>query len=159
MANNNVVNETLDSVMHNLKGMVDSNSVVGDPISLPDGTILLPISKISYGFASGGGNMNMTTKTMDGLGAGGGGGITITPVAFLSIKDGVTKLLQVEPFVSPVDRVIEKMPDIMNKVGDFVDDKRVAHAEKKAEKKAEKELAKMEKQEAKDIAKQEGGIL
>lgn len=144
MANN--VQETLNAMMGNLKTMVDSNAVIGDPITIPDGTTIIPISKISYGFASGGGNMNKVTKNgMEGLGAGGGGGITVTPVAFLSIKDGETKLLQVEPFVSPADRVIEKMPDIMDKLGSFLDSKKEAHAAKKAEKKAAKEQAKLEK--------------
>ena len=149
MADNNVQN-TLETIMGNLKTMVNSNSVMGEPVTMPDGTIIIPISKINYGFASGGGNLNKSTKAnMEGLGAGGGGGITVTPVGFLTIKDGVTKMLQVEPYTSSADRVIEKMPDIMEKVGGFLDEKR---AIKKEEKKAQKELAKQEKAAAKAAA-------
>ncbi len=140
----NTVQGTLDSIMENLKGMVDSNSVIGSPITTPDGTTIIPVSKVSYGFGSGGGNLATKTST-GGLGAGGGGGITVTPVAFLTVKDGSVKMLQVEPFISSVDRVIEKMPDLMDKVGGFLDEKKEAHAAKKAEKKAEKEMKKQEK--------------
>jgi sporulation protein YtfJ len=146
MADNTVQN-TLGSIMENLKTMVDSNSVVGDPITTPDGTTIIPVSKISYGFGSGGGNLASKTAS-GGMGAGGGGGITVTPVAFLTVKDGVVKMTQVEPFISSVDRVIEKMPDMMDKVGSFLDDKKEERAAKKAEKKAEKEAAKaLKKQE------------
>lgn len=146
MADNTVQN-TLSSIMENLKTMVDSNSVVGDPITTPDGTTIIPVSKISYGFGSGGGNLASKTAS-GGMGAGGGGGITVTPVAFLTVKDGVVKMTQVEPFISSVDRVIEKMPDMMDKVGSFLDDKKEERAAKKAEKKAEKEAAKaLKKQE------------
>lgn len=145
----NTVQGTLSSIMENLKTMVDSNSVIGDPITTPDGTTIIPVSKISYGFGTGGGNSNgslqKSGKSGAAFGAGGGGGITVTPVAFLSVKDGNVKMLQVEPFISSVDRVIEKVPDLMDKVGGFLDDKKEERAAKKAEKKAEKELKKQEK--------------
>lgn len=144
MADNNTVKGTMESIMENLKTMVNSNSVIGDPITTPDGTTIIPVSKVSYGFGTGGGDANSKTNA-SAFGAGGGGGITVTPVAFLSVKDGVVKMIQVEPFISSVDRVIEKVPDMMDKVGDFLDDKKEERAEKKAEKKAEKELKKMEK--------------
>ena len=66
----------------------------------------------------------------------------MTPVAFLSVCKGEVKMIQVEPFISSVDRVIEKMPDVMDKVGGFLDRKKEERAAKKAEKKAEKEAAK-----------------
>ena len=144
MADNNTVKGTMESIMENLKTMVNSNSVIGDPITTPDGTTIIPVSKVSYGFGTGGGDANSKTNA-SAFGAGGGGGITVTPVAFLSVKDGVVKMIQVEPFISSVDRVIEKVPDMMVKVGDFLDDKKEERAAKKAEKKAEKELKKMEK--------------
>lgn len=137
MADNNTVKGTMESIMENLKTMVNSNSVIGDPITTPDGTTIIPVSKVSYGFGTGGGDANSKTNA-SAFGAGGGGGITVTPVAFLSVKDGVVKMIQVEPFISSVDRVIEKVPDMMDKVGDFLDDKKEERAAKKAEKKAEK---------------------
>lgn len=137
----------LDTMLEKIKTMVDANSVIGNPITTPDGTTIIPISKISYGFGSGGGDAKKDPKTA--FGAGCGGGVTITPVAFLSVHDGDVKMIQVEPFISSVDRVIEKMPDVMDKVGGFLDRKKEEHAAKKAEKKAEKELAKAEKNAAK----------
>ena len=155
MADNNVQN-ALESLLSNFKGMVDANSVIGTPITTPDGTTIIPISKIHYGFATGSGNTNIATKgNINGFGAGGGGGVTVTPVAFLTVSNGVVKVIQVEPFVSTVDRMIDKMPDMMDKVGGFIDDKREAHAIKKEEKKAEKELKKAEKAAEKELKKQE----
>ena len=137
----------LDTMLEKIKTMVDANSVIGNPITTPDGTTIIPISKISYGFGSGGSDVSKDTKGV--FGAGCGGGVTITPVAFLSVHNGDVKMIQVEPFISSVDRVIEKMPDVMDKVGGFLDRKKEEHAAKKAEKKAEKELAKAEKEAAK----------
>ncbi|MCI9576168.1 MAG: sporulation protein YtfJ [Clostridiales bacterium] len=135
------VESMLDTTLEKIKHMVDANSVVGQPITTPDGTTIIPISKISYGFGSGGSDLpGKDPKTL--FGAGVGGGVTVTPVAFLSVCKGEIKMIQVEPFISSVDRVIEKMPDVMDKVGGFLDRKKEERAAKKAEKKAEKETAK-----------------
>ena len=142
MSNDHAVESMLDTVLDKIKHMVDANSVVGSPITTPDGTTILPISKINYGFGSGG--SDLPSKDPKALfGAGVGGGVTVTPVAFLAIHNGDVKMIQVEPFISSVDRVIEKMPDVMDKVGDFLDKKKEERAAKKAEKKAEKEQAKL----------------
>ena len=132
------VESMLDTTLEKIKHMVDANSVVGQPITTPDGTTIIPISKISYGFGSGGSDLpSKDPKTL--FGAGVGGGVTVTPVAFLSISGGEVKMIQVEPFISSVDRVIEKMPDVMDKVGGFFDRKKEERAAKKTEKQAEKD--------------------
>ena len=136
------VESMLDTTFEKIKHMVDANSVVGQPITTPDGTTIIPISKISYGFGSGGSDMPAKDPSKALFGAGVGGGVTVTPVAFLSVCKGEVKMIQVEPFISSVDRVIEKMPDVMDKVGGFLDRKKEERAAKKAEKKAEKEAAK-----------------
>lgn len=136
------VESMLDTTLEKIKHMVDANSVVGQPITTPDGTTIIPISKISYGFGSGGSDMPAKDPAKALFGAGVGGGVTVTPVAFLSVCKGEVKMIQVEPFISSVDRVIEKMPDVMDKVGGFLDRKKEERAAKKAEKKAEKEAAK-----------------
>ena len=118
----NTVKETMANLMENLKGIVDANSVIGEAITTPDGTTIIPITRINYGFGTGGGNTSGLTKNNgSGFGAGAGGGVTVTPVAFLAIKDGSVRMLQIEPYVSSVDRVIEKMPEVMDKVGVFLD--------------------------------------
>ena len=101
--------------------MVDVNTVIGDPIPTQDGTTVIPISRVSYGFASGGTDLPSKAQPNKGLFAGGSGaGITITPIAFLAVKNGSVRILQIEPYFSPVDRALEKIPDVMDKLNALV---------------------------------------
>ena len=90
----------MDNTLDKIKQMADSNTVVGEPITTPDGTVIIPISKVSYGFASGGSDLPAKQTQKDLFGGGAGAGVTITPVAFLTVSNGNTKLLQVDPFHS-----------------------------------------------------------
>ena len=109
----NKVNDLLGVSMDKIKEMVDVNTVVGDPITTPDGTTVIPISRVSYGFAGGGSDLPSKSQPAGGLFAGGSGaGITVSPMAFLSIRDGNVRVIQIEPYFSPVDRALEKIPDI-----------------------------------------------
>lgn len=111
------VNGLLSETMEKMKGLVDANTVIGDPITTPDGTTIIPISRVSYGFASGGTDLPSKAQPAAGLFAGGSGaGITIAPVAFLSIHQGSVRVIQIEPFMSSVDRALEKIPDVMDKI-------------------------------------------
>ena len=137
------VESMLDTTLEKIKHMVDANSVVAaQPITTPDGTTIIPISKISYGFGSGGSDMPAKDPAKALFGAGVGGGVTVTPVAFLSVCKGEVKMIQVEPFISSVDRVIEKMPDVMDKVGGFLDRKKEERAAKRQRKKPRKKRPK-----------------
>lgn len=116
----NKVNELLGVSMEKIKQMVDVNTVIGDPINTPDGTTVLPISRISYGFASGGSDLPSKAQPASGLFAGGSGvGVTVVPVAFLAISNGNVRILQIEPYMSPVDRALEKMPEVVDKITDL----------------------------------------
>lgn len=109
----NKVNELLGVSMEKIKQMVDVNTVIGDPINTPDGTTVIPISRVNYGFAAGGSDLPAKSQPAGGLFAGGSGaGITITPMAFLSIHQGNVRVIQIEPYFSPIDRALEKIPDI-----------------------------------------------
>lgn len=111
------VSGLLSETMEKMKGLVDANTVIGDPITTPDGTTIIPISRVSYGFASGGTDLPSKVQPAAGLFAGGSGaGITIAPVAFLSIHQGSVRVIQIEPFMSSVDRALEKVPDVMDKI-------------------------------------------
>ena len=82
----NQVNNLLDVTMDKIKQMVDVNTVIGSPVTTPDGTTVIPVSRVSYGFASGGSDLPSKTQPAAGLFAGGSGaGITISPIAFLTI--------------------------------------------------------------------------
>nr|WP_325296813.1 GerW family sporulation protein [uncultured Dysosmobacter sp.] len=118
------LNDLMRSTMEKIHEMVDTNTIVGEPINTVDGVTLIPISKVSFGFGSGGGDYGKAAK--DGFGGGSAAGVKIDPVAFLVIKDGVTRVLPVAvPPVSTVDRVVEMVPDIMDKVEKYFDKKEV----------------------------------
>ena len=113
----NQVNNLLGVTMDKIKQMVDVNTVIGDPVTTPDGTTVIPVSRVSYGFASGGSDLPSKAQPSAGLLAGGSGaGITISPIAFLTIHQGNVRVLQIEPYLSSVDRALEKVPDVVDKV-------------------------------------------
>ena len=111
-----VVNDSMGITMEKIKDMIDVNTVVGDPITTPDGTTLIPVSKVSFGFASGG-----TDGTNMRFGAGAGAGVNITPIAFIVIKDGNTRMIYVQPPVnSAVDKIIDMIPEAADKVTELI---------------------------------------
>ena len=97
-----------------IRDLVDANTVVGTPIRLGDGVTLIPVSKVSYGFASGGTDLP-TQKPGDLFGGGAGAGIHITPVAFLTVKNGEINLLPVVSKPDSLDRLISLIPDAVDK--------------------------------------------
>ena len=106
----------LNSSLENLKTLVDVNTVIGEQIVTPDGTVVIPVSKVSFGFASGGSDLP-TAKPKDLFGGGSGAGVTIQPLAFLVISPGGgVKLLQMEKFNGSVDRAVNMVPEVIDKV-------------------------------------------
>ena len=104
--------------------MVDVNSVVGEPITTPDGVTIIPVSKISVGF--GGGGSDFVSKNLNHhenpFGGGVGAGVKVTPVAFLVIKDGNVRMLPVAaPANTTADRLVEMIPDTLDKIASFID--------------------------------------
>ena len=134
----NQVNNLLGVTMDKIKQMVDVNSIVGDPITAPDGTIIIPISKSSYGFASGGSDFPSKVQSeKEFFGGGTGAGISINPIAFLTISNGSVKLLQIDPYNSSADRIVGMVPDVVDKISGIVSKKSEEKKAKKAEKAAE----------------------
>ena len=112
------INCMLDKTMQKIKEMVDVNTIIGTPINLSNGTIIVPVSKVSYGFASGGSEFSNKKENSENLfGGGSGAGVTVSPVAFLISNNNDTKLLRLEPSNNSVDRVIEMLPDAIDKIG------------------------------------------
>ena len=109
------LNDLMRSTMDKVREMVDTNTIVGQPIQTADGVTLIPISRVSFGFGGGGGDYGKVQP--QSFGGGAGAGVKIDPVAFLVIKDGVTRVLPVAaPPVTTVDRIVEMAPDLMDKV-------------------------------------------
>ena len=114
----------LDSTIAKIREMVDANSVVGEPIVTTDGVTIVPISKISIGL--GGGGSDFVSKNQNShenpFGGGVGAGVKVTPMAFLVIKEGSVRMLPVAaPANTTVDRLVEMVPDTLDKIAAFVD--------------------------------------
>ena len=118
----NAISAMMEASMGKIREMVDSNTVVGEPIVTADGVTLIPVSRLSFGFGCGGGDYG---KQPDKLGAGAAAGVRVEPMAFLVVKDGVTRVMPVAlPAVGTVDRVIDLVPQVMDRVESFIDKKR-----------------------------------
>lgn len=114
----------LDSTIAKIREMVDVNSVVGEPITTSDGVTIIPISKVSVGF--GGGGSDFVSKNAvnqeNPFGGGVGAAVKVTPVAFLIIKEGNVRMLPVaEPANTTADRLVEMVPDTLDKIASFID--------------------------------------
>ena len=118
----NPLSDLMRSTMEKVHEMVDTNTIIGQPITTPDGVTLIPISKVSLGFGGGGGDYGKGTK--ENFGGGAGAGVKIDPVAFLILKDGVARMLPVAAApMSTVDRIVDMVPDVMAKVETYIDKK------------------------------------
>ena len=122
----------LDNTIAKIREMVNVNSVVGEPITTPDGVTIIPISKVSIGL--GGGGSDFVSKNVNHhenpFGGGVGAGVKIDPVAFLIVKDGSVRMLPVAtPANTTADRIVEMVPDTQDKLAAFID----SRMEKKAE--------------------------
>ena len=108
--------------MQKVREMVDANTIVGEPITTPDGITLIPVSKVSFGFASGGSDFPKKRPESDtAFGGGVGAGVKIEPVAFVIIKSDGVRLLHVSPpAASTLDRIIETVPEVVDKITDFI---------------------------------------
>ena len=124
MSENHPINEVLQTTMHKIREMVDANTVVGQPIVTQDGVTLIPVSKLSFGFATGGSDFGKTPNVTKNFGGGAGAGVNVIPVAFLIVKDGNVRLLPVAPPAKDANsRAIEMIPEMFDKVTDYIDKK------------------------------------
>jgi len=125
--NEHPVQETLRVTMDEIRGMVDANTIIGQPIQCGNDTTVIPISKVSFGFASGGSDLP-TKVAKDMFGGGGGAGVSISPIAFLVIMPNDVKLLQLSVNASTPNAIVNMVPDVMDKVTGFLSERQ----EKKA---------------------------
>ncbi len=127
MENNHPIHELMDTTMQKIREMVDANTIVGAPIQAGEVT-LIPVSRLSFGFASGGSDFNTKNQKPDQnncFGGGSGAGVNVIPVAFLVIKGDSVRLLPVTPPANTtVDRLVELLPEVIEKVSDFAESKK-----------------------------------
>lgn len=118
----------MQTAMENIKEMVDVNTIVGDPVETPDGSVILPISKVGFGFAAGGSEFDPEVEASsnkgDGAGAqvelpfggGAGGGVSITPIGFLVVGNGQVKMLSTEGPNQLYEKLIDLAPTVFDKI-------------------------------------------
>ena len=125
MAEQHPIENLMMTAMSSLENMIDVNTIVGDMITTPDGTVIIPVSKVCFGFAAGGSefNTNKLNKFSENaklpFGGGSGAGVHIVPMAFVVVKDNNTRLMTLNG-TSPVDKLIDLVPDIVEKANNFI---------------------------------------
>ena len=109
------IGSLMDTTMEKIKEMIDVNTIIGEPITSPDGTLIIPVSKVSYGFAAGGSDLPTKKENKDCFGGGSGAGVTIQPVAFLTVYQGDVRLVSVDREEGTADKLVNMIPDVLKK--------------------------------------------
>lgn len=125
MSEHHPISDLMTETMSKIKEMVDVNTIIGSPIVAADGTTVIPVSKVSFGFGTGGSEFaskHAASGSPLAFGGGSGAGVTVSPVCFLVIgKDGSANILGINAQASDtVDRLVEMIPGAINKVSNFV---------------------------------------
>lgn len=124
------VSKLMAETMEKIRSMVDGNTIIGDPIVTHDGTTLIPISKVTFGFGSGGTDFKSRNSKDDAnaplcFGGGGGAGVSVTPVAFLIVSGDNARIIPVNmPASSSTDRLIEMIPDAVDGIQNLIANRR-----------------------------------
>jgi len=123
MSSSTPIQDILNDSMQHLRELVGAETIIGKEIKTENGTTIIPVSKVSFGFASGGSDMP-TSKPKDLFGGGSGGGVTISPIAFLVISpDGDVRMMQVSENSNNTARALNMIPDVLNQVVGFIQKK------------------------------------
>lgn len=129
----NAIEGVMGVSMEKIREMVDVNTIIGDPISAANGTTIIPVSKVSFGFASGG--SDLPTQAAEKFAGGAGAGVTVKPVAFIVIKsDGDVQLMELGGKSSPVEGIVDAIPGVIEKIKGMVADKKAKKDEKSDDK-------------------------
>ena len=131
--NEHPINSMMELSLDKIRELANANTIIGSPIACPDGSTMIPVSKLSVGFATGGadfgghekskeGNTGVVTDKTSNFGGGAGAGVNVIPIAFLILpRDGEPRLLPIgAPASTSLDRVIDLAPDILNRIQGFI---------------------------------------
>ena len=119
----------MSTTMQKIREMVDVNTIVGEPITSPDGTIIIPVSKVSVGFASGGSDIP-SKQPKDIFGGASGAGVSIQPLAFLVVYQGNVKLLQMTNDENTANNVVNMVPEVIDKISELFKKEKTGKPEK-----------------------------
>jgi sporulation protein YtfJ len=110
----------MQTAMNSIREMVDVNTIIGDPVETPEGTVILPVSRVGFGFAAGGSEFQVGEQGQDGsahpFGGGSGGGVSIVPIGFLIVKGDEVRLLSADHQNQLYDRLIDMAPVVIEKL-------------------------------------------
>ena len=119
MSQQHPISDFTASALSSLRSLVDVNTIVGEPITTAEGIIIIPISKVSFGYASGGSDIP-NEKTSELFGGATGGGVTIQPLAFLVINGQDVSLMQMQTADSTADRIVNAVPGLLDKFAGYI---------------------------------------
>jgi len=119
----------MTTAMENLKEMIDVNTIIGDPVETPDGSVIITVSKVGFGFAAGGsefvmdssnhgssGGSSGSEKPKNPFGGGSGGGVSITPIAFLIVNSQGVKMVHLDENTHLYERILDLAPQAVDKI-------------------------------------------
>ena len=113
------VNLLTEVALNKIRALTDTGTVIGEPITLPNGCSAVPVSRVSFGFASGGSDLP-SSKQAEMFGGGVGGGVTITPIAFLVTSGDSVKIMQLDTIGSTADNFVRTLPDLVDRISKMV---------------------------------------
>lgn len=130
MSEQHAIEGLMKTAMESLKSMVDVNTILGDPVETPDGTVVVPVSRVSFGFAAGGTEFEVESGSDGGypFGGGSGAGISLQPVAFLVVGQGQIRLMTIDKNAAIYDRLLDLAPDVMDSLQGMFSNGRGQHA-------------------------------
>jgi sporulation protein YtfJ len=126
----------MTTAMESLKEMIDVNTIIGDPVETPDGSVILTVSKVGFGFAAGGSEFKMDSSQKQGegqsgsklpFGGGSGGGVSITPIAFLIVNSQGVKMLHLDESTHLYEKILEMAPQAVDKIQQMLSKKNEAN--------------------------------
>lgn len=118
----NKIKGIMDTTMEKIRAMVDADTVIGNPITM-EGVTLIPVSKVSFGLATGGSDLPVKNVSKENFAGGGGAGVSITPIAFIAVSGGNVKMLQIYKDNNSIDKAISMIPDLFDRVKGLFDKK------------------------------------
>lgn len=118
------INNLMGTVMENIKGMIDVNTIVGDPVETSNGTMIIPVSKVGFGFAAGGSDIPSKNPGSEEFGGGSGAGVSIAPIGFLVVSPEQIKFIPVSSNSTPLDKLVDYIPVAFDKVNNMIKKKK-----------------------------------
>ena len=125
----NPISDILESSLKSLRDIVDVNTVIGSAVKVSDNITLIPVSKVSFGYGGGGSGYPTKKETKDAFGGATGAGATVEPMAFLVIQDENVKLLQIPTSNTTADKMVNLVPEVIDKVSGIIDEKKAKKAQ------------------------------